>query len=172
MVTKKIGKLTGAREQVGTRSAVARRRPRTHALAPEHIGEAGSVAVLAGAILGLSLFIVGIAIIVSGVTAGSRYAGDPPPNIGSIGMSQILGGAWLVILSLAMVGSALAVLADLRNSRVVAAAVSGLAALLAIVATVLVMSQPRPDQLFAGALAVVALIAAAAAIVLARPRRR
>jgi hypothetical protein len=71
-----------------------------------------------------------------------------------------------------MVGSALAVLADLRNSRLVAAAVSGFAALLAIVATVLVMSQPRPDQLFAGALAVVALIAAAAAIVLARPRRR
>jgi hypothetical protein len=173
VVTKKIGKSATPREQLGTRSAVARRRPKSHALAPEHIGEVGSIAVLSQAILGLSLFIAGIAVVVSGVTAGARYAGDTlPPNIGSLGMGQILGGAGLIVLALAMVVSALAVLADLRHARFVAAAVNAIAAVFGIAGVVLVMSRQSPDQLFAGALAVVALMSAVAAIVLGRPRRR
>lgn len=172
VVTKKISKPASARD-VGRRSAVARPRPRSHSLAPEHIGEAGSVAVLAETILGLSLLIVAIAVIVSGITVGSRYVGDtPPPNLGSLGLSQILGGVGLLVLSVAMVVSSLGVLADVRHSRIVAAAVSAIAALLAVGGVAWVMSQPAADQLFAAALAVVAITSAAAAIVLGRPRRR
>ncbi len=173
VVTKKIGKPATPREELGTRSAIARRRPKSHALAPEHVGEAGSIAVLAEAVLGLSLFIAGLAVLVSGITVGARYAGDtPPPNLGTLGLPQIGGGAALIVLALAMVVSALAVLADLRHARIAAALVSATAAVLAIVGVVLVMSQQRPDQLFAAALAVVAITSAAAAIVLIRPRRR
>jgi hypothetical protein len=172
VVTKKISKPVTACV-VGRRSGLDRPRPRSHPLAPEHIGEAGSVAVLAVTILGLSIFIVGIAVVVSGITVGSRYAGDtPPPNLGSIGLGQILGGVGLLVLSVAMVASSLGVLADIRHSRIAAAAVSAIAALLAIGGVVWVMSQPAADQLFAAALAVVAITAAAAAIVLGRPRRR
>jgi hypothetical protein len=170
--TKKISKPVTARD-AGRRSAVARPRARAHPLAPEHIGEAGSVAVLAVTILGLSIFIVAIAVIVSGITVGSRYTGDtPPPTLDSIGLSQILGGVGLLVLSVAMVASSLGVLADIRRSRMVAAVVSAVAALLAVAGVVWVMSQPAADQLFAAALAVVAITTAAAAIVLGRPRRR
>jgi lysylphosphatidylglycerol synthetase-like protein (DUF2156 family) len=177
VITKKISKPAGARSaaasRAGTRSAVARPRPRTHPLAPEHIGEVGSVAVLAEAILGLSLFIAGIAVLISGITAGSRYIGDAaPPNVATLGLPQILGGAGLIVLSLAMVLTALGVLADVRHSRLAAAIVSGIAAVLSIGGVVWVMSQPGADQLFAGALAVVALTSAATAIILGRPRRR
>lgn len=172
MVTKKIGKPATARD-VGRRSAVARPRPRSHPLAPEHVGEAASIAVLAESVLGLSIFIVGIAVVVSGITVGSRYAGDtPPPNLGSLGLGQILGGVGLLILAVAMVASSLGVLADVRRSRIAAAVVSAVTALLAIGGVVWVMSQPAADQLFAAALAVVAITTAAAAIVLGRPRRR
>lgn len=172
MISKKISKPATPRD-VGRRSAVARPRPLSHSLAPEHIGEAGSVAVLAMTILGLSILIVGIAVVVSGITVGSRYSGQtPPPNLGSLGLGQILSGVGLLVLAVAMVVSSLGVLADVRYSRMVAAAVSAVAALLGIGGVVWVMSQPAADQLFAAALAVVAIISSAAAIVLARPRRR
>ena len=97
MVTGKKASVEGTR--VGTRQRTLRGRPwlllghgiEAHSLAPEHIGEAGSVAVLAMAILGLAIFIAAIAMLVFGLTTASATAA-PPPNVGGLGMGQVLGG--------------------------------------------------------------------------------
>ncbi len=171
MVTKKVNKpAAGRREAPRAPTAVARRRSRAHSLAPEYIGEAGSVALLAVTIVGLALFIVGIAIAISGITVGSRYAGTTsPPNVVNLGLGQIIGGGLLAIFSVALVGSAAAVLAEVRLARVAAAMLSGAAAILGGASVVLVMSHAGGDQVLAGALVVITLIFAAAAIILARP---
>lgn len=173
MVTKKVSKpALSRREPSRAPTAVSRQRPRSHALAPEHVGEVGSVALLAIAVLGVALFIAGIAVLIFGVTAGNRYAGaTPPPNVGSLGLGQIVGGGAVSLLSVLLVGFALAVFAEVRWARIVSAALSGLTAILAAAGVVLIMSRAGGDQIFAAALAVVALIFAAAAIVLARQRR-
>ena len=173
MVTKKVSKpVAGRREAPRAPTAVARRRSRAHSLAPEYIGEAGSVALLAVTIVGLALFIAGIAIVISGITVGSRYAGaTPPPNVGSLGIGQIIGGGVLSLFSIALVAAAAAVLAEVRMARVVAAVLTGVAAILGAAGVVIVMSQAGGDQVLAGALVVITLIFAAAAIILARPHR-
>ena len=125
LVTSKKASVEGTRSTRATRADRARRsavatsrpRPRGHTLAPEHIGEAGSAAVLTMAILGLSTFIAAIALIVFGLTTAGSYGASPPPNAGSLGMGQVLGGFGLLVIGLALVGSSLAVLADLRGSR-------------------------------------------------------
>ncbi|HEX9635822.1 MAG TPA: hypothetical protein VGB34_10125 [Candidatus Limnocylindria bacterium] len=146
-------------------------RHRSHSLAPEHVGEAGSAAVLAMAVLGLAIFIAAVAIIASGLTIAGRYGESPPPNVGQLGYGQVLGGAGMVVLGVALVASALAVLADVRGGRRVAAAVAGLTAVLSAAGVFLVMSQPVTDTILASALAVLTLVFGVSAIVLGRPRR-
>lgn len=157
------------RSVTATSSTAARRR--SHSLAPEHVGEAGSIAVLALAVLGLSAVIAGIAIAVTGLTIAARFGGDPPPNAGDLGMGQVLGGAGVLVLGLLLTGSSLAVLADVRRSRIAAAAVAALAAILCAAGVILTASQPSGGPVLPSALAVTTLILAAAAIVLGRPRR-
>jgi hypothetical protein len=153
------------------RAAVAapRPRPRSHTLAPEHIGEAGSAAVLTLAILGLSTFIAAIALIVFGLTTAGSFGASPPPNAGTLGLGQLVGGFGLLIIGLALLGSSLAVLADLRGSRRAAAAVAGATALLSAGGVVLVMQVGVGDAVLAAALAVCALLCAVSAVILARP---
>lgn len=146
-------------------------RHRSHSLAPEHVGEAGSAAVVAMAVLGLAIFIAAVAIIASGLTIAARYGESPPPNVGELGIGQVLGGVGMLVLSVALVASALTVLADVRGSRRVAAVVAGLTAVLSAAGVLLIMSQPVTDTILASALAVVTLVFGAAAIVLGRPRR-
>jgi hypothetical protein len=157
----------GGREAITT----ARPRHRSHTLAPEHIGEAGSVAVLAMAILGLAVFIAAIAMVVFGVTTSARFGSSPPPNVGQLGTGQVLGGIGLLVTGLALVGSALAVLADLRGSRRIATVVAGLAALLSAVGVVRVMGEGAGDAVLATALAVTTMILGVSAVILARPPR-
>jgi hypothetical protein len=166
MVSKKVSKhaIRPARQPA------APARHRSHSLAPEHVGEAGSAAVLAMAVLGLAIFIASLAMIASGLTIGGRYADSPPPNVGELGYGQVLGGAGLLVLGVAQVASALAVLADVRGSRRIAAAVAGVTALLSAAGVLLIMSQPITDVILASALAVSTLVFAVAAIVLGRPR--
>jgi hypothetical protein len=176
---KKASVETGTRSARTTRAdrtrrpAVAAPRPRSrsHALAPEHIGEAGSAAVLTLAILGLSTLIAAIALIVFGLTTASSYGASPPPNAGSLGMGQVVGGFGLLVIGLALLGSSLAVLADLRGSRRGAAAVAGATALLSAAGVVMVMQVGLGDAVLAAALAVCALLCAASAVILARPAR-
>lgn len=162
-----------ARAERTKRAAVAapRPRPRGHTLAPEHIGEAGSAAVLTLAILGLSTFIAAIALIVFGLTMGGSYGASPPPNVGGLGMGQVLGGFGLLIIGIALLGSSLAVLADVRGSRRGAAAVAGATALLSVAGVVMVMQIGVGDAVLAAALAVCALLCAVSAVILARPAR-
>jgi hypothetical protein len=146
-------------------------RHRAHSLAPEHVGEAGSAAVLAMAVLGLAIFIAAVAIIASGLTMAGRYGESPPPNVGELGYGQVIGGAGMVVLGVALVASALAVLADVHGSRRVAAVLAGLTAVLSAAGVFLVMSQPAFGTILASALAVLTLVLGVSAIVLGRPRR-
>jgi hypothetical protein len=163
-----------ARSRTATgREAIAPARPRhrSHTLAPEHIGEAGSVALLAMAILGLAVFIAAIAMVVFGVTTAARFGSPPPPNVGQLGTGQVLGGVGLLLMGAALVGSALAVLADLRGSRQIAAVVAGAAALLSAAGVVRVMGEGAGDAVLAAALAVTTMIFGVSAIILARRPR-
>jgi len=177
VTSKKASVERGASTERSTRAKGARRpvvaaprpRARSHTLAPEHIGEAGSVAVLTLAILGLSTFIAAIALIVFGLTTAGSYGATPPPNAGSLGMGQMVGGFGLLIIGLLLLGSSLAVLADVRGSRRAAAAVAAATALLSVVGVVLVMRVGVGDAVLAAALAVCALLCAASAFILARP---
>lgn len=148
--------------------APVRPRHRSHSLAPEHIGEAGSAAVLAMAILGLSIFIAAIAMLVFGLTTAARFGSAPPPNVSELGSGQVLGGIGLLVAGLAMLGSALAVLADLRGSRRVAAAVAALVALLSAGGVIRVMGEGDGDPVLAAALAVTTIILGVAAVILVR----
>ena len=148
--------------------APARSRHRSHSLAPEHIGEAGSAAVLAMAVLGLAIFIASIAMLVFGLTTAARFGSAPPPNASELGTGQVLGGIALLVGGLAMVGSALAVLADVRGSRRVAAAVSAIVALLCAGGVIRVMGEGSGDPVLAAALAVTTIILGVAAIILVR----
>jgi hypothetical protein len=169
VVTKKVGKpATRARAREAT--AVRQPRGRSHSLAPPHLGEAASAAVLAVAVLGLAVFIAGVAMAVSGMTVASRFGDTPPPNVDQLGLGQVLGGIGLGVLGLVLSGSALAVLADVPRSRPVAAAASGVAALLAVVGVVLIQLEPGGDLVLSLALAVAGLIFAIAAVILVRPR--
>jgi hypothetical protein len=165
LVTKKASPASRPARQAAN---AARPRHRSHSLAPEHIGEAGSVALLAMAILGLAIFIAAIAMIVFGLTTANRFGASPPPNVGDLGMGQILGGVGLVVTGVAMLGSALAVLADMRGGRLAAVAVSGLVALLSAGGVIRVMGEGSGDPVLAAALALTTVILGAAAIILVR----
>ena len=151
------------REAPATRS-----RQRSHSLAPEHIGEAGSIALLAVAVLGLSIFIAAIAMVTFGVTTAARFGADPPPNVGELGTAQVFGGIGLAVAGLAMLGSAAAVLADIRGSRPIAAAVSGIVAILSAGGVIVIMGEGGGDPVLAVALALTTIILGVAAIILVR----
>lgn len=146
----------------------ARPRQRSHSLAPDHIGEAGSIALLAVAVLGLSIFIAAIAMVTFGLTTAARFGADPPPNVGQLGTAQVVGGAGLAVAGVAMLGSALAVLADVRGSRPIAAAVSAVIAILCAVGVIWIMGEGRGDPVLAAALALTTVILGVAAIILVR----
>jgi hypothetical protein len=120
------------------------------------------------AVLGLSIFIAAIAMVTFGITTASRFGADPPPNVGELGKAQLLGGAGLAVVGVAMLGSALAVLADLPFSRRIAAAVSALVAILSALAVIRIMGEGRGDPVLAAALAVTTIILGVAAIILVR----
>jgi hypothetical protein len=169
VVTKKASKPASrgrAREVAPARPV----RARSHSLAPAHLGEWASAAVLAVTVLGLAVFIAGVAMTVSGMTITTRYATSPPPNVDQLGVGQVLGGIGLAALGLVLSGSGLAVLAEVPRSRGVAAASSVLAAILAVIGVVLVQLQPGGDLVLSVSLAVAAIIFAAAAVILVRPR--
>jgi hypothetical protein len=174
VTTKKAGVGRGSARSRAARAREAARpvpRQRGHSLAPEHVGEAGSVALLALSILGLALFIAAVAMVVFGLTTAARYGSLPPPNAGGLGQGQVIGGAALAALGIAVLFSAMAVLADIRGSRQVTIAISGLAAILSAIGVLRVMTLGFGDAVLAGALGIVTIVFAAAAIVLARPRR-
>lgn len=144
-------------------------RHRGHSLAPEHLGERGAGATLVAAIGGVAIFIAAIGMAVGGFTLPATYNGTlAPPNIATLGLGQVVGGIGLLALSLLVVGSAGALLANLRGSRTALTAVSAMTALLAAAGFVVLMGSARRDAVLLAALGVAFLAFAGAAFVLAR----
>lgn len=153
-----------------TRNAAPRHRG--HSLAPEHLGEPGAAAVLVTAIGGMAIFIAAVAMTVSGLTLPGRYSGaEPPPNVGQLGMGQVIGGIALLVLGALIVASAAALLGGLQRSRPFAVAVSAITALLAAAGFVLLMTPTRRDVVLIAALGVAVVAFGGAAVVLARVKR-
>jgi hypothetical protein len=145
---------------------IARRRG--HSLAPEHVGEGGSVAILALAVGGVAIFITALSLLVGGFTMGARYASNPPPNVAQLGIGMIVGGIGLLVLGAAMLGSAVAVFADVRGARVAAAIVAGLVALLAAGGAIVAMGGVVTEPVLATILAIATLAFGVSAILLSR----
>ena len=146
-------------------------RHRGHSLAPEHLGERGAAAALVTAIGGAAIFITALAMTVSGLTLPSRYAGaTPPPNVGQLGLSQVVGGISLLVLALLIVGSAAALLGGLPRSRPFAVGTSAISAVLALAGFVLLLAPTRRDIVLLSALGIAAVAFGGAAVILARLR--
>jgi hypothetical protein len=147
-------------------------RHRGHSLAPEHLGERGAAAALTTAIGGLAIFIAAVAMTVGGLTLPNRWAGaDPPPNVGSLGLGQVVGGIGLLVLGILLVGSSAALLSGLPRSRPFAAGISAITAALALAGFVLLMVPTRRDFVLLAALGVAVVAFGGAAVILARLRR-
>jgi len=146
-------------------------RHRGHSLAPEHLGERGAAAALVTAIGGTAIFIAALAMTVSGLTLPSRYAGaTPPPNVGQLGLSQVVGGIGLLVLAILIVGSAAALLGGLPRSRPFAVGISAISAVLALAGFVLLLAPTRRDLVLLSALGIAAVAFGGAAVILARLR--
>jgi hypothetical protein len=149
--------------------APSRHRP---SLAPEHLGEAASVAVVAVAVCGTAVLITGVAMLVMGLTMTARYSAiPPPPDLATLGTGPSLGGAGLVVLGAALVGGAVAVFTDVRGARIVTGLLAVLAGALAAAGAVLAMASLPADPLVAMALTIVTLVFGISAILLLRPAR-
>lgn len=142
-----------------------------HSLAPEHLGEATAAATVAVIVGGIALVITAIGMLAMGLTLGARYASDPPPNAGALGTVPLALGAGLLLLGGALTAGGVAVLGAARRARLITGALSGVAAALAALGTVVVMVNPPPDVVLAIALTVATLVFGVAALLLLRPRR-
>ncbi len=123
------------------------------------------------AVGGMAIFIAALAMVVAGLTIGSTYAGDTPPNVAALGTPQVLGGIGLLVLAGGLVAAAAALLADLRFARGATTLLAALTAMLAAVGVALLVGAPRRDNVLAVALAVVFVLFGGATIVLARSNR-
>ena len=173
MATTKVSR-PSSRERRGATSALNAPRRRVHALAPEHIGELGSVAALAIAVLGVAVVIVGVTLIVEGVTIASRYdtgSGSPPPNLAQLSQFPILGGVGMLVLGLLLTAAPLALLADIRFSRLATTLLAVIAGALSVAGLLAVIARPDVDPVVTVSLGLAALIFGASALILTRPGR-
>ena len=152
-------------------SVAAVRRRGSHALAPEHLGEATAAATLAIIVGGVALVITGIGIIALALTIAARFGADPPPNVGTYGVLPLIGGIGAVLLGGALTAGGLAVIANARGARFVTGLLAVLTAALSAFGTVLVMTNPPPDTVLAIALTIATVVYGVAAVLLLRPRR-
>src|SRR5918992_5448487 len=97
----------------------ALRRRGSHALAPEHLGEATAAATLAIIVGGVALVITGIGIIALALTIAARFGADPPPNVGTYGVLPLIGGIGAVLLGGALTAGGLAVIVNARGARLI-----------------------------------------------------
>jgi hypothetical protein len=173
VVTKKVARPVARVERRGRTSALNAPRRRVHALAPEHVGELGSVAALAVAVLAVALVIAGVVLVVAGLTMEGRYntSGSLPPNIGELGKLPLFGGIGLVLFGIVLAAAPLALLADVPRARFATIALSIFAGLLSVGGVLSVISRPSADPVLTAALGIAALIFGASALILARPGR-
>jgi hypothetical protein len=159
------------RRPVRAASAAGVRARTAQSLAPGHLGEATAAATVAVMVGGVALVISGIGIVVMALTIGARYAGDPPPNVGSLAMMPAILGVVLLVLGGGLAAGGLAVLGGARRARLMTGILAALAAGLAALGAVLAMTNPPPDPVIAVTLTVVTLVFGVSALLLLRPRR-
>ncbi|MDQ3691149.1 MAG: hypothetical protein M3406_14165 [Chloroflexota bacterium] len=153
-------------------ASTAGARGREHnSLAPAHLGEATAAATVGIIVAGIALVITGIGMLAMALTIGSRYAGDPPPNIGSLSLMPALLGLAILILGAALTGGGIAVLGAVRRARLLTGLLSGVAAAMAAGGALLAMANPPADVVLAIALTLATVIFGVAAMLLLRPRR-
>lgn len=152
-------------------ASAAGARGRTHSLAPSHLGEATAAATVGVIVGGIALIITAIGMLAMALTIGSRYAGDPPPNAGSLSLVPALAGFAILVLGGALAAGGIAVLNEVRRARLVTGILSALAAGVSALGAVLAMASPPPDVVLAIALTVGTLVFGVAALLLLRPRR-
>ena len=162
--------MTSRRPVPAASNAGARARG-AHSLAPEHLGEATAAATVAVMVGGIALVITAIGVIALALTMGSRYGGDPPPNVGAQSVAPIVGGLLALVLGGGLTAGGLAVLGNVRRSRLATGILSALAAALGALGTVLVMANPPADPVLAIALTVATMVFGVASLLLLRPRR-
>lgn len=142
-----------------------------HSLAPAHLGEATAAATVGVVVAGAALVITGLGMVAMGLTLGTRYGIDPPPNAGSLSVLPLALGAGILLLGAALTAGGVAVLGDVRRARMVTGILSAVAAALAAAGTILVSVKPPADVVLAIGLTVATLVLGVAALLLLRPRR-
>ena len=153
-------------------ASAAGARPRDqHSLAPVHLGEATAAATVGIIVGGIALVITGIGMLAMALTIGSRYAGDPPPNVGALSLMPALLGLAVLVLGGALTAGGVAVLGGVRRARLMTGILSGVAAALTVAGALLAMANPPADVVLAIALTLATLVFGVAAILLLRPRR-
>ena len=105
------------------------------------------------------------------LTLGVRYAGDPPPDLGSLMVGPTIGGLFVLLLGAALAVGGVAVLGEVKRARLITGILAAVTAGLAAIGTVLVMTVPPAATVIAIALTVAAVVFGIAAILLLRPRR-
>ena len=120
---------------------------------------------------GVALVITGIGIVAMALTMGSRFGGDPPPDVGALILQPALLGIVTLAFGAALAAGGLAVLAHARRARLVTGIISAVAAALAALVTVLAATSTPPDPVIASAATAAALVFGVAALLLLRPRR-
>lgn len=160
-----------SRRPIRAASAAGARGRAHHSLAPQHLGDATAAATVAVVVGGIALVITGIGMIAMALTIGSRYGGDPPPNVGSLAIAPAIGGVGVLVLGAALATGGVAVLAAVRRARLATGLLSAVATLLAVAGTVAAMAETPRDVVLASGLSVAALVFGVAAVLLLRPRR-
>ncbi|MCA1569138.1 MAG: hypothetical protein LC798_02215 [Chloroflexi bacterium] len=163
--------MTTTRRPIRAASAAGARGRGHHSLAPGHLGEATAAATVGVIVGGIALVITGIGMIAMALTIGSRYAGDPPPNVGTLSLIPVLMGVGILLLGGSLTAGGFAVFSEVRRARLVTGVLSAVAAALSAAGALVAMGNPPPDVVLAMALTVTTLLFGVAAILLLRPRR-
>lgn len=160
-----------SRRPVAAASRTGARARTQHSLAPAHLGDAAAAATVAAVVGGIALAITGIGVIAMALTMGSRYGGDPPPNLGSLIVVPVVAGIVFLLLGGGLAAGGVALLAGVGRSRLITGILAAVAAVLALLGTVVAVINAPPDPVVAVALAVATLVFGAAALLLLRAPR-
>lgn len=160
-----------SRRPVRAASAAGARGRVNASLAPQHLSDITAAATVAIIVGGIALVITGIGMTAMALTLGARYAANPPPDVGALGLVPALGGVALMVLGAALAAGGIGVLARARRARLITGILAAITAALSALAAVLAMSRPPADVVLAIALTATMLVFGVASILLLRPRR-
>jgi len=160
-----------SRRSIPAASAAGARGRGHHTLAPAHLSEVTAAATVGVVVGGIAFVITGIGMTAMALTIQSRYAGNPPPDVGGLSLLPALGGIGLMVLGALLGAGGVGVLARARRARLATGILSAVTAALAAIGVVLVMARPPADVVLAIALTVAMLLFGVASILLLRPRR-